>query len=85
MATCVILYQFLYCGPKFDWMIKELDEYNCQTGHNKVLRKDMLINFSEWAKGKKKMNKPMSHMSIYQRVTQEEEDINNRTDSDSLW
>lgn len=36
----------------------------------------MLIDFSEWAK-EKKMKKLMFHMSVYQRVTQEEEDINN--------
>ena len=35
-------------------------------------------------KGKKK-NKPMSHVNVYQRVTQEEEDINNQVDNDSLW
>ena len=30
------------------------------------------------------MKKPMSQMSVYQRVTQEEEDMNNQVDSDSL-
>ena len=35
-------------------------------------------------KGKKKKNKPMSHVNVYQRVTQEEEDINNQVDNDSL-
>ena len=37
-------------------------------------------------KKKKKKNKPMSHVKVYQRVTQEEEeDINNQVDNDSLW
>ena len=37
-------------------------------------------------KKKKKKNKPMSHVNVYQRVTQEEEeDINNQVDNDSLW
>ena len=60
-------------------------KHDCQIGDNKVWRKGVFLN-GQRKKKKKKKNKPMSHVKVYQRVTQEEEeDINNQVDNDSLW